>query len=337
VYTATKLLEHPILVSMRSRRKLQLSQPLPIGLNPFVEAEVKIHIARAFGELKSVKDMVAYEIITRKLKSGELRPGGTAIDASSGGTAFGYAAILQPLGINLRVIVKSSVPPGKLAPLHFFGQGVEVVSHTGSGSPVERAREEAEKFGYVLLDQYANEANPDAHSEHLAPALHAQAGGIVDVIVVPLGTCGTAVGFSRYFKRIRHRRIRIVGVAVDSDTTGGKVPQIPGMRTLEEIEQDVRLIKLPCPEVIDDVRLVTRAAAVRSTRKLAYVEPRAVGLSSGAAYAAALSYVEENLGNLKAATVVVIAPDSLEPYLGIMNAEQDDANINHAMDNRPAF
>ncbi len=258
----------------------------------------------------------------------------TAIDASSGNTGLAYAGILQPLGINLRLIVSGSVPPGKLAPLRFFGEGVEIVMHSsgkGGESTVERARREAREFGYVALDQYASKANPEAHELLTAPALWDLVGFSLGAIVIPLGTCGTALGFSRYLRTQLSNNIKIIGVATDPLQ---RVPQIPGMRTLPEIERDVLL---PWKGAVDEVRLALREAAVRRTRELRYICPLGVGLSTGAAYDQALSYVVKHVLYLTGKTVIVLSPDSMSPYLEIMNAEQDDATIGQALTDRPAF
>ena len=327
-----KLLSHPYLQSMLPpyRRPLHLSAPLPIGINPY---DVIMQLAVAHGELRSVKALVAFNIITRLIEAGTLYPGCTAIDATSGGTGLEYAPILQALGINLILVVQGSMPPGKLAPLRFYGEGVQIITHSGKESTVQRARREAKEFGYVPLDQYASNANPEAHELYTAPALWELTGGDIAAVIVALGTCGTALGNRRFLKR-HNKDIQILGVAVDPDTTDGKVPQIPGMRTPEQIENDVRL---PVKEATDEIRLVGRSSAVRGARRLAYVEPSGAGMSTGALLDPALDYVKENLHWLTGKRVIIYSADSSAPYLDIMNAEQDDDDIAQALSRRPAF
>ena len=318
-------------MSPRYRRSLHISAPLPIGLNPYAK-EVKLQLALAHGEMRTIKEVVAHNIVIRKIEAGELHPGDTAIDATSGNTGIGYAGVLQPLGIYLKLVVQGTLPSGKLNKLRVYGQGVELIQHFGPESTVERARREAAEFGYVLLDQYASPANPEAHERFTAPALWELTGGNVAAVVIPLGTCGTAVGFSRYFRKRNHnRRIKIIGVACNPNQ---RVPQIPGMRTPAEIDRDVRI---PWKGEINEVRLANRDAAIRGSRRLAYAEPSWPGLSTGAAYNQALSYIAENLEQLRGECVIIISPDSIEPYIDIMNAEQDDADVGRALSSRPVF
>lgn len=332
-----KLLAHPYLESLygKYRRIIHLSAPLPIGLNPHHKHGVVMQLALAHGEMRNIKEVVARNIVLTLLAEGKLRPGDTAIDATSGGTGVGYAGILQPLGIRLKLIVKGSLPAGKLGKLRVYGQGVEIIPHSdATESTVARARREAAENGYVLLDQYASEANPLAHYGWTAPELWELtegSGNKVGALVIALGTCGTAIGFSRFFKR-RNKDIQIVGVAVDHNQRN---PAIPGMRTVPEIEQDVRL---PWKEAIDgEPRLALRENAIRGCRRLAYAEPSWPGLSTGAAYDQALAYVGENIDRLKGKRVIIISPDSVEAYLDILEAEQADADIDRAFDNRPEF
>jgi cysteine synthase len=331
----TTLLSHPYLLSMLPpyRRPIHLSAPLPKSLNPYAVKDVMIQLALAHGEMRSIKEIVALNIVVAKINSSQLRPGDTAIDATSGNTGRAYAGILQTLGIKLRLIVQGSLPAGKLGQLRVYGEGVEIIPHYGPESTVERARREAAECGYVLLDQYGSEANPEAHELYTAPELCSVATGHVAAIVCALGTCGTSIGLSR-FSRLRGRGIKIIGVAVDPDNSDGKVPQIPGMRTITEIERDVRL---PWRDALDEIRFATRRAAIRASRRLAYAEPSWPGLSTGAAYDQALAYVSENVDSLRGKRVIIISPDSIEPYVDIMNAEQDDADIGKALSSRPEF
>lgn len=332
-----KLLTHPYVESLsgKYRRVIHLSAPLPQGLNPHRKNGVTLQLALAHGEMRSIKEVVARNIVLTLIDSGKLRPGDTAIDATSGGTGQGYAAILQTLGIKLKLIVQGSLPAGKLGKLRVYGQGVEIVPHYDvSESTVARARREAKENGYVLLDQYASEANPLAHEQNTAPELwellQATNGGEVAAIVIAMGTCGTLIGFSRFFKR-RNKGIKIVGVACDPDQ---EVPQIPGMRTVAEIERDVLL---PWEGAADEIRLALRKAAVRRARQLMYAEPSHPGLSTGAAVDQALAHIEQNSAELRGKRVIVLSPDSIEPYLDIMLAEQHDADISRAFDSRPEF
>lgn len=327
------LLSHPYVASMYPpyRRLLHLSASLPIGINQYAK-NVDMRIALAHGEMRTIKEVVARNIVVKLIESGKLRPGDICIDATSGGTGIGYAGILQPLGIHLKLVVKSSLPRGKLGQLLVYGGGVEIIPHSGPGSTVERARFEAKKNGYVSLDQYASEANPEAHERYTAPELWDLTNGEVDVIVVALGTTGTAIGFSRYFKR-RNKKVLIIGVAVNPEQ---EVPQIPGMRTPQEIEDNVQL-HWKEKGVIDEICLALRADAVRGSRLLAYAEPSWPGLSTGALLSPALTFVAENLQRLHGKRIILISADSIGPYLDIMQAEQDDADIENALIKRPAF
>jgi cysteine synthase len=178
--------------------------------------------------------------------------------------------------------------------------------------------------GHINLGQYENEANPMAAKKWLAPWLDRQTNGKVGVIATGLGTTGTALGLYRYFKK----RAAIVGVNL--------LPQnfVPGLRTLEKIEEDVRFNWRPA--LAARIEVGRKESFEKSLRLVQEGYP--AGPSSGSAYAGLLKFLQEQRhngvldqyrnkqGNLVA---VVICPDGPRPYLEKYSSELDPEQLDY--------
>jgi cysteinyl-tRNA synthetase len=268
--------------------------------NPRVAVLAKLEYFNPGG---SVKDRPALYMIEAAERSGELTPQKIVIEATSGNTGIGLALVCAVKGYRLLLAMSESVSVERRMILK--ARGAEILltpGHLGTDGAIEEvyriAREQPGR--YFVVDQFNNEANWKAHYHGTAEEIWRQTGGRVTTFVAALGTSGTLMGVSRRLKEL-HPAVSIVGV---EPYLGHK---IQGLKNLKEAY---------CPEIFEKHRLdkkvnVDDEDAYAVARRLAREEGLLVGMSSGAAMAAALR--EASL--LTEGTVVVVLPDGGERYL----------------------
>ncbi len=271
-------------------------------MNPFkgVRILAKLEYLNPGG---SIKDRAALFMIEQGEKSGELVPGKTVIEATSGNTGIGLALICSVKGYPLLLTMSESASEERKSILR--ARGAEIVltpGHLGSDGAIEEVyrlgRENPDK--YFMTDQYNNEANWKAHYYTTAMEIWNQTKGEVNSIVASMGTSGTLMGLSRRLKEL-NPNIRIIGA--EPFLGHG----IQGLKNMKEAYQ---------PEIFDKNRLdekinIDDERAFETARQLARQEGLFVGMSSGAAMAVALQEAEK----MEKGTLVVIFPDSGERYL----------------------
>jgi len=247
----------------------------------------------------SVKDRAAFEIVRTGVESGALGEGRTLLDASSGNTAVAYAMLGARLGFPVELCVPRNVNPERLGRIR--GYGAEIVftdpAEGSDGAQHEarrRARERPERYWYP--DQYNHPANPLAHYRHTGPEVWRQTAGRVTHLVAGVGTGGTISGTGRYLKE-QSDSLRVVGVE-----PSGPLHGIEGLKhmpsALRPSTYDERLVD-------ETIRIETEVAEAMR-RRLAREEGLAVGISSGAAMAAALEVGRRHPG----AVIVTVLPDA---------------------------
>jgi cysteinyl-tRNA synthetase len=271
-----------------------------LTVNPAVAVYAKLE---SFNPGGSIKDRVALSMIEDAEKKGRLTREKVIVEATSGNTGIGLALVAAIKGYRLVLTMSDSVSEERKKILMALGAELRFTpSHLGTDGAIEDAynlvRQEPE--GYWLADQFNNESNWKAHYHGTAVEIWEQTGGKVTTVVAAMGTTGTAVGLSRRLKEY-NPRIEIVGV---EPYLGHK---IQGMKNLKESYR---------PEIFDKGLLdrivhIDDEAAFQAARRLAKEEGIFVGMSSGAAMAAALNVA----GELKEGVVVVICPDGGERYL----------------------
>jgi cysteinyl-tRNA synthetase len=251
----------------------------------------------------SIKDRAALYMIQDGEQSGALTSGKTVIEATSGNTGIGLALVCAVKGYRLLLAMSESASIERQKILR--ARGAEILltpGHLGTDGAIEEvyrlARENPEQ--YFMTDQFNNPANYRAHSDGTAQEIWDQTQGAVTHVVATLGTSGTAMGLSRGLK-VLNADIQIIGI---EPFMGHK---LQGLKNMKESY---------CPEIFDKHRLdrklnVDDEEAFEMTRRLAHAEGLFVGMSSGAAMAAALRIAD----GLKAGTLVVILPDGGERYL----------------------
>ena len=236
-------------------------------------------------------------------RSGELTPEKTVIEATSGNTGIGLALVCAVKGYRLLLAMSESVSIERQRILK--ARGAEILltpGHLGTDGAIEEVyrllRENPGRF--VAVDQFNNEANWKAHYHGTAEEIWRQTAGTVTTLVAAMGTTGTLMGVSRRLKEY-NPDIRIIGV---EPYLGHK---IQGLKNLREAY---------CPEIFEKQRLdekvnVEDEEAFETARRLAREEGLFVGMSSGAAMAAAI----QEAGRMTEGVLVVILPDGGERYL----------------------
>lgn len=275
-----------------------------------------------FNPGQSVKDRVALGMIRAAERRGELLPGGTIVEATSGNTGMGVALVGRARGYRCILAVKDSVSQPKIDALEALG--VEVVLCPAGAKPEDPASyfRTAERIadeipGAVFLNQYENPANPQAHFETLGPEIWEQTNGMVTYYVASMGTCGTLVGAGKFLKSKR-RKVQVIGVDVPGSVLAPFYHK--GYYSPEDIHpyktEAVGRKHIPGVydgSVIDDVLQVTDADGIRMARRLAKEEQLLCGWSCGTAVAGVLQLSER----LRPSDlVVVLLPDHGSRYLG---------------------
>jgi cysteine synthase A len=265
-----------------------------------------------FNPAASVKDRTALAIVRAAEADGRLVPGGTIIEASSGNTGIALAWIGASLGYRVIIALPDDVSLERRSLLAALG--AEVVLTPGRNAMAganQKAGELLESLpGAFLAGQGGNPANPFTHEHTTGPEIWADTDGTVDILVATVGTGGTITGAGR-FLRAQKPGIQLVGVEPAEAPVlngGGFVPHlIQGIVGGDSIPPVLDLDQLD--EVID----VPGAEAIAVSRAAARTEGLLVGISSGAALAAARVLAErpENAGK----TIVAVLPDSGERYL----------------------
>ena len=248
----------------------------------------------------SVKDRIALSMVEAAERDGKLRPGDTVLEPSSGNTGIGLALVCRVKGYRLKVVLPENVSPERRQLLEIFG--AEVVSSPadeGSNGAIRVAQELDKEGGYVLLYQYGNPANPDAHYRGTGPEIWADCPE-VDVFVAGLGTTGTLMGVGRYLKE-RNPAVRIVAV----EPPAGELFQ--GLRSMDE----GYIPPIFDPDMLDRRLIVRARESIIWARRLVEECGIFAGLSSGAVLSGAIKTAEA----MDSGTIVAMLPDGGWKYL----------------------
>ena len=264
-----------------------------------------------YNPANSVKDRIGVAIIDAAEASGELPPGGTIVEATSGNTGIALAMVGAARGYNVVLTMPESMSKERRALLRAFGAELILTDpSTGMKGAVTKAEEvAAERKGAVLARQFANAANPEIHRRTTAEEFWADTDGGVDIVVAGIGTGGTITGVGQVLKA-RKPGVQIVAVEpAESPILNGGAP---GPHKIQGIGANF-VPEILDTTVYDEVIDVNAGQAVDYARRAATQEGLLVGISSGAAlYAAGLVAARpENAGK----TIVVIIPSFGERYL----------------------
>ena len=259
----------------------------------------------------SVKDRVALNMIVRAEQDGLLAPGATIIEPTSGNTGIGLAWIAAIRGYKLILTMPDTMSAERRKLLLAYGASIDLTpGKLGLKGAIARARELREKIpGSVILDQFANPANPAAHFATTAHEIWRDTSGKIDIFVAGVGTGGTISGIGRYLKS-KKPGVEIVAVepAESAVLSGGN----PGPHRIQGIGAGF------IPEtyngtVVDTVMPVKGSQAVLAARALARTEGILTGFSGGAALFAATELARRSAN--KGKTIVALIPDTGDRYL----------------------
>jgi cysteine synthase B len=249
----------------------------------------------------SVKDRPALSMIQRAQERGDIKPGDTLIEATSGNTGIALAMAAAIKGYRMILIMPEDLSIERVQTMKAFG--AELILTPKSGG-MEYARDLAEQMSTkgegVVLDQFANADNPRVHFETTGPEVWQDTNGRVTHFVSAMGTTGTITGVSRYLKQ-HNKAVRIVGAQPEEGS------RIPGIRKWEE----AYLPKIYDPSNVDEVRLVSQTSAEDMCRRLAREEGIFAGVSAAGAAFVAVQLAKE----VDNATIVFIVCDRGDRYL----------------------
>ena len=249
----------------------------------------------------SVKDRPALSMILRAEARGDIKPGDTLIEATSGNTGIALAMAATMRGYRMVLIMPEHLSIERRQTMRAFGAEIVFVPQKGG---MEMARDVAEKMVAegrgIMLDQFANPDNPLSHYEGTGPEIWRDTAGSITHFVSSMGTTGTIVGCSRFFKE-KNPRIEIVGCQPEEGS------QIPGIRKWPE----EYLPRIYDKSRVDRLEYVSQADAEEMTRRLAREEGIFAGISSGGAMAVALRLA----GQVRDAVIVTIVCDRGDRYL----------------------
>jgi len=249
----------------------------------------------------SVKDRPALSMIRRAEERGEIKPGDTLIEATSGNTGIALAMVAAMRGYKMILVMPENQSVERRQSMKAYGAELVLTPKQAS---MEGARDEAERLVRagrgIMLDQFANPDNPRAHYETTGPEIWRDTAGRVTHFVSSMGTTGTIMGCSRYLKEM-NPAIRIVGCQPEEGA------QIPGIRKWPQ-----EYLPSICDfSRVDQLEYVSQADAEDMTRRLATEEGIFCGISSGGALAVALRLA----ATLENAVIVSIVCDRGDRYL----------------------
>ena len=295
-----------------------------IGRTPLLETKQRDgQVARVVVKLEyfnpggSVKDRIALAMIADAEQRGILKPGATIIEPTSGNTGVGLAWVGVSRGYNVILTMPDTMSEERRNLLRAYGAQLELTpGSAGMKGAIARANElQASIPGSVILGQFINPANPAMHERTTGEEIWADTDGRIDVFVAGVGTGGTVSGTGRALKR-HNQHVQVV--AVEPLSSAVLSTGIAGKHRIQGIGAGF-VPDTYDAETIDDILTVADEEAMQAARSLAHTDGLLVGISSGAAFAAALRLAKlpENEGK----TIVALLPDTGERYLstGLFN------------------
>lgn len=291
-----------------------------IGNTPLVEfsnIEKKFNLqAKVLAKLEyfnpagSVKDRIAKEMIEDAEKSGALKPGGTIIEPTSGNTGIALAAIATAKGYRAIIVLPETMSVERRNIIQAYGAELVLTDGSkGMKGAIAKAEELNKEIpNSIVVGQFVNPANPEAHRKTTGPEIWEDTDGEVDIFVAGVGTGGTVTGVGEYLKE---KKSFVQVIAVEPTDSPVLSEGTPGAHKIQGIGAGF------VPDVLnttvyDEIVTVTNEDAFETGKEIAKTEGVLVGISAGAALWAAIQQAkkEENKGK----TIVVVLPDSGDRY-----------------------
>jgi S-sulfo-L-cysteine synthase (O-acetyl-L-serine-dependent) len=306
--------------TIRAKKERKMAQDVPymtledaIGRTPLVQLQRlpgapgttrgNVILAKLEGNnpAGSVKDRPAISMIRRAEERGEIRPGDTLIEATSGNTGIALAMAAAIRGYRMVLIMPEDLSIERVQTMKAFGAELVLTPRSGG---MEYARDLAEQMQAEgkgrVLDQFGNADNPRVHFETTGPEIWDDTAGRVTHFVSAMGTTGTITGVSRYLKQ-RNAAVRVIGAQPAEGS------RIPGIRKWPE----AYLPRIYDPKAVDELVLVSQADAEDMARRLAREEGLFAGISAAGACWVALQIARQ----VENATIVFIVCDRGDRYL----------------------
>lgn len=265
-----------------------------------------------FNPAGSSKDRVAINMIDDAERKGLIKPGATIIEPTSGNTGVGLALVSAVKGYKLILTMPDTMSVERIKLASAYGAKVELTPGSeGMKGAIERAEQlNKEIEGSIILQQFDNPANPQAHYLTTANEIWRDTDGQVDIFVATIGTGGTISGIARRLKEL-NPAIKIIGVEPASSPLLTK--GYAASHKIQGIGANF-IPKIYDATLVDDVIAISDDDAFQTAKELAQTEGLFVGISSGAAMSAALKVAEKDSENKN---IVVLLPDTGERYLSV--------------------
>lgn len=264
-----------------------------------------------FNPLGSVKDRIGVGMVDALEASGQLKPGGTLIEPTSGNTGISLAFVCAARGYKLILTMPESMSIERRQMLALLGAELVLTdAAAGMSGAIDRATELAREIkGAIIPQQFENMANPAIHEQTTAEEIWTDTGGDVDVFISGVGTGGTLTGVARVLKK-RNPKVWIVAVEPEDSPvlSGGKA----GPHKIQGIGAGFTPATLDT-DLIDEILTIGNETSFEMSRKLAEIEGIPVGISSGAALAAAVEIGQRS--EMAGKRIVIILPSFAERYL----------------------
>jgi cysteine synthase B len=249
----------------------------------------------------SVKDRPALSMIKHAEQRGEIKPGDTLIEATSGNTGIALAMVAAMRGYKMVLLMPENLSEERRQSMAAYGAKIILTPKTGGMEYARDLAEQMQKEGQgIILDQFANPDNPRAHYDATGPEIWRDTEGRITHFVSAMGTTGTIMGVSRYLKE-QNAAIRIIGAQPEEGS------QIPGIRKWPE----AYLPRIYDKTQVDQLEYVSQSAAEKMARRMAAEEGIFCGISTAGACEVALRISEQ----VEHATIVFIVCDRGDRYL----------------------
>lgn len=264
-----------------------------------------------FNPIASVKDRIAVAMLEAMEADGTIGPGSVIVEPTSGNTGIGFAFACAAKGYRCILTMPDSFSIERRKLMKFLGAELALTPREkGIGGAIAKAKEIiAETENAVMPWQFGHPANPEIHRRYTAEEIWRDTNGVVDAVVLGVGTGGTLTGVGDVLKA-RNPGVRIIAVEPVNS------PVLSGGAHSPHMIQGIGAGFVPevlNTKLIDEVLLVSNEEAIETSRKLAALEGIPAGISSGAALACAMRVAQRD--DMKGRTVVTVLPDSAERYI----------------------